>query len=545
MLRTLILAALVSTVAACTGTIDGPGGEPGDPVDPNGPFTTIPDADECEDVDPHLALPLRRMDPDEYVAVFSSLVGRNMAGELRASGEMGASGGMLRNDVAAGMTTSAVEAMMADSVTIAEALIAPDAAARFDDCAAGGTTDRACAERFIGALAAQAFRRPVTTAEVGALMSTFDASGERGLTLAIRRVLLAPETIYRPELGEGTGELRKLTAHELASRLSFTLTGQPPSAELTAAAVAGELDSASSRREWAERLVFEGDAPTDVAREHLGKLFYDWLQLADLGNLDGSDSNPDLPQRWRDETMAFVEEVIFARRGGTEMLLDGGFAMLDETLATEYGEEGVSGGDTLRAVNSETRRGLLQQGAFLARTWAGPRTAIHRGVYLIRRFFCDSTGNPPEEADEFVAPEMGSERERLGETETNANCSSCHAKINPLGYAFMEFGEHGQTRTEDEFGFPIESDARVSWVDSEVSNSVDLSSRMAQNEQVRACVSQWVFNFASGRRLERAEPADACQLRVMAEQPATVDQLFDYVASEAFTHNRIESGESQ
>ncbi|MDQ3035158.1 MAG: DUF1592 domain-containing protein [Myxococcota bacterium] len=531
---------LALLLAACSGVIGDAGA-----VEPVRPMDHFPTADECEAVDPYLALPMRRMDRDEYAAVYSALVGRDVSAELRGPDQLGTSGGMLRNDAAAGVTTAAVEAMLDDADVIAAALLSADVAPRFDVCVADDAS-RACAERFVIALAQRAFRRPIGTGELAALMSTYErelaaGSGEELLS-TVRRVLLAPETFYRPELGDGAGELRRLTAHELASRLSFTLTGEPPSDALIAAATEGALDDAASRRTWAERLLFDGDRPTEVARAHLGRLFFDWLELGELQSIE-LEGDSDLAERWRDETMAFVEEVVFTRRGGTEMLLDGGFAMLDETLASTYGEPAVAG-DTLRPVESDVRRGLLQQGSFLGATWAEERTAIHRGAYLVRRFFCSEFGPIPAAANDFVARETGSERERLAETDTNPSCASCHGTINPLGFAFGELGREGELRELDLFGEPILTAGEARWL-GPVEGAQDVSARMAESEEVQACVSQWLFTFASGRRLERSEPADACQLRALTEQPSTLGQLLDYVGSDAFTHNRILAGETE
>ena len=543
-LKRLALTALGSLAAACSGVVGAT--EAGPPLRAPG---ELPGADECAAAEPHLAFPMRRMDPEEYVAVYSALVGRDMAGELGASGMLGAQGGGLRNDAAAGITTDAVDAMLADSRVVAAALRTPEAAERYDACLAEDAPDRACVQRFVEALAQVAHRRPPTAEEVAGYMRTYDrdASAPDAPEYVVQRVLLAPETFYRPELGSGAGSLRVLTGPELATRLSFMLTGQPPSAPLLAAADAGELDDAEGRRAWAEGLIWDGDEARPAARAHIGKLFFDWLQLGELAQRQGSEAAPDLPERWRDETMAFVEEVIFERRGGIEMLLDGGFAMVDETLAETYGEpfDGAEG-DTLRAVQSDTRRGLLQQGAFLGRTWAEDRTIIHRGVYVNDRILCAHPGEPdPEAVANFRSSGMGSERERMQELEATPACATCHETINAIGYTFGSFGAFGEPRAEDYFGAAVETAAYVPSVEGSVADSTELSAALAHNPQVAACSAQWTFSFAAGRKLHEADTTEACQLRSMVAVPGTLDQLLELVASDAFTHNLITDGDSQ
>ncbi|HRE91160.1 MAG TPA: DUF1592 domain-containing protein, partial [Myxococcota bacterium] len=64
----------------------------------------------------------------------------------------------------------------------------------------------------------------------------------------------APDFLYRSELGEDQGGVRVLTALELASALSYALTGTLPDAPLMAAANDGTLTDPATLRAQASRL---------------------------------------------------------------------------------------------------------------------------------------------------------------------------------------------------------------------------------------------------------------------------------------------------
>jgi len=77
-----------------------------------------------------------------------------------------------------------------------------------------------------------------------------------GVELAVQAVLSAPSFTYRGEIGaaDASGAAR-LTAHEIASELSFMLTDAPPDDELHAAAESGALSSPDEIASQVERML--------------------------------------------------------------------------------------------------------------------------------------------------------------------------------------------------------------------------------------------------------------------------------------------------
>ena len=116
-------------------------------------------------------------------------------------------------------------------------------------------------EPIIEQLLSKAFRRPATDADVkryGSIVIGHMNSGhslEEGLHLAIRTSLISPQFLYR---GHRPG---KLDDWDLATRLSYFLTGGPPDDQLAAIASAGTLSDS-------DQLVAEANRLIDSERVH-------------------------------------------------------------------------------------------------------------------------------------------------------------------------------------------------------------------------------------------------------------------------------------
>src|SRR5204862_4892382 len=95
--------------------------------------------------------------------------------------------------------------------------------------------ERPCARQILARLSADAYRRPVTAAEVDRVMPFFDkeAAGgfDAGIRTALEAILASPYFIFRLEREPDTtkpGGTYRVADVDLASRLSFFLWGTPP-----------------------------------------------------------------------------------------------------------------------------------------------------------------------------------------------------------------------------------------------------------------------------------------------------------------------------
>jgi hypothetical protein len=103
-------------------------------------------------------------------------------------------------------------------------------------CRPSGGNDTACARTILSRLVRSAYRRPVRPADLDTLMPFFEKGRaqngfETGIEMALRRVLVDPEFIYRKEsepAGTPEGAVYRISDLELASRLSFLLWSSIP-----------------------------------------------------------------------------------------------------------------------------------------------------------------------------------------------------------------------------------------------------------------------------------------------------------------------------
>jgi mono/diheme cytochrome c family protein len=378
-------------------------------------------------------------------------------------------------------------------------------------------TERACARQILSRVARQAYRRPVTTADVDTLLEFFDdgrrdgGSFDTGVQLALERVLVDPDfllRVHRPRPGQGD-------QFELASRLSFFLWSSIPDARLLDLAERGRLaDPAVLGREVRRMLADRraGALVTDFAAQ--------WLNLRRLPEVvvdpDRYPTYDDsLLQAFERETELFVASAIAEDRKVTD-LLTADYTFVNERLARHYGLPGVYGSRFRRVTLPDRRQrgGLLAHGSLLATTSYPDRTSpVLRGKFILNNILGLPTPPPPPGVDTNLAEAkpgaaIPAIRERLAQHRTNPSCASCHAVIDPLGFGLENYDAIGAWRTADETGNPV--DARGTAANGLPIDGLDSLRAMllAQPEQFPRTVTEKLLVYALGRPLEhRDRPA--------------------------------------
>ena len=101
-------------------------------------------------------------------------------------------------------------------------------------------------------------------------------------------------------------------------------------------------------------------------------------------------------------------------------------------------------------------------------------------------------------------------RQQLTEKTSVQPCASCHAIINPPGFAFEHFDALWRYRETDQ-GLPIDSSGSLSGsdVDGAFADHRELVAKLAGSAQVRSCLVKNWFRYAYGRD---QSDADACSL---------------------------------
>ncbi len=147
-----------------------------------------------------------------------------------------------------------------------------------------------CASKIFSNLAYRAFRRPVTTQDLEAPLTFYRSARQNGSDFesAIREslpaILASPKFLFRSEVTPRTvkaGVAHRITDLELASRLSFFLTGRAPDQPLLEAAEKGLLGRRATLESHIKRLL------GDVRSKSLVTNFaFQWLKMRALDDAD-------------------------------------------------------------------------------------------------------------------------------------------------------------------------------------------------------------------------------------------------------------------
>ena len=380
--------------------------------------------------------------------------------------------------------------------------------------------ERACAAEIVSRLARRAYRRPVTPADVDTLLGFFDSGRESGggfdagIQLALERMLVDPDFLLRIErdpAGAAPGEPYRLRGVEVASRLSFFLWGSIPDEPLLAAAEQGRLARPAALEAQVRRML--GDPR---ARSLVDDFAVQWLHLRNLEDVTGDpvpfpDFDDNLVEAFRQETTLFLTSTLREDRSVLD-LLDADYTFVNERLARHYGIPGVYGSRFRRVTlpDREQRGGLLGHGGLLALTSYPTRTSpVLRGKWLLDTILGAPPPSPP--ADVPALPERSaggrsaSVRERLERHRQAPACATCHASIDPPGFALEQFDGLGAWRTKDEFGNPI--DATATMPDGRtVAGMAGLRALLLERpEQFAGTVTGKLLAYALGRGLTHAD----------------------------------------
>jgi len=306
------------------------------------------------------------------------------------------------------------------------------------------------AERLLRGFIPQAFRRPVSEAEMAPIIALVKArldSGyrfEQAMRVGYKAVLTSPEFLFRRE------KPGQLDDFALAARLSYFLWSTKPDAELLALAQQGKLRQPAVLRAQTERLL-----ASPKARAFTENFLGQWL---DLRQIDFTTPDKKLYPEFDDllkvsmvrETQLFFEEVL-QHDLPVQNFIHSDFSILNARLAEHYDIPGVTGQEFRKvALPKEAHRGgLLGQGAILKVTANGTTTSpILRGKWILDRVMGIPPAPPPKNVAAVEPDIRGTKtiREQLDKHRDVESCATCHVKIDPPGFALESFDVIGGWR---------------------------------------------------------------------------------------------------
>jgi hypothetical protein len=168
-----------------------------------------------------------------------------------------------------------------------------------------------------------------------------------------------------------------------------------------------------------------------------------------------------LRQAMRRETELFIDNIFRNDRSVLE-LLDANYTFLNERLARFYGIPDVTGPEFRRVDVSATERGggILAQASILTVSSYSTRTSpVLRGKWILENLLNAPPPAPPPGVpplDDSKTGQLGTLRQQMEEHRKSPACSSCHARMDPLGFGLENFNAIGAWRTE-EGKFPVDA----------------------------------------------------------------------------------------
>lgn len=388
--------------------------------------------------------------------------------------------------------------------------------------------ERAYAREVLSKFMRRAYRRPVSAAEVDSKLKLFErvrpdaSSFVQAIKTPLTAVLVSPHFLYLAEPADpkAVSAARRLTAHELASRLSYFVWSSMPDEELFQLAESGRLRDAQTMAAQVTRLLKDPKSDAFV-RNFAGQ----WLGLREVGaNPPASDLYPQYDRHLEvsivEEARAFFGEILHHDLSVMNFAKSD-FVVINERLARFYGVPNVRG-DNFRKVTVPTgvhRGGIVTQASMLTITSNGTRTSpVKRGTWVLKNVLGIDPGLPVANAGD-IAPKVpgldkATVRKRLEIHRELPQCARCHSKIDPLGFALENFNAAGEWRDQEGFGYKGRIERNDPKIDAssklpdgtEISGVDDLRNELVKKEDLFLnCLSNKLFTYALGRELGVAD----------------------------------------
>ena len=269
---------------------------------------------------------------------------------------------------------------------------------------------------------------------------------------------MSPQFLFRIETRSGKCRARNGVSHQRSGTriaLSFFLWSSIPDDELLNAAVAGKLKNPAILEQQVRRMLADPRSESMVTN-----FAAQWLYLRDIEAKDPDEVLfPDFDETLRDafhrETELFLDSVLRENRSVLD-LLTANYTFVNERLAKHYGIPNVQGSYFRRVTLPEgsPRGGLLGQGSILTVTsYANETSPVLRGKWVLENLLASPPPPPPPNV-----PALKTEGDEPGKTLTmreamvqhraNPACASCHARMDPIGFAMENFDAVGKWRDQ-------------------------------------------------------------------------------------------------
>ena len=331
----------------------------------------------------------------------------------------------------------------------------------------------------------RAFRRRVSDDEVAAFVSVFaenfseNDSFTKSMQATVAAVLVSPDFLFLFQTPEQELSADQRRSFVNASRLSYFLWASMPDETLLELANSGDLVTKEQMLQQARRMMLDKKAKslaTDFGMQ--------WLKVNRLlSSFPDKDKFPEFYERKKQpigvamaiEQLLLFETIMIEDRSILDFVnADFTYVNRDLLYWYGYGPENYVGFMPkliapydffrIKLRKDHNRGGVVTSGATLVLTSTSTRTSpVFRGAWISETIFNRPPPPPPadvpalEKIETDATGQILSVREKLAIHRQDPNCSSCHARIDPLGFGLEEFDAVGKLRGIYENGESIDS----------------------------------------------------------------------------------------
>lgn len=253
----------------------------------------------------------------------------------------------------------------------------------------------------------------------------------------------------------------------------------------------------------------------------------------------------------KQETESYFGHIVHNDRSVLE-LISSDYIFVNDQLAPVYGLTGVTGPE-MRQVTlppDNPRGGVLTMGSILTVTSNPTRTSpVKRGKWILENILGSPSAPPPpnvpalESAQDKVGERKPTQRELVALHRSDPLCASCHARMDPLGFALENFNAFGRQRAQ-EFGQPIDPSGELA-TGEKISGIKDLKQVIVTQHRAEfyRTITEKLLTYALGRGVEYYDvpTVDTIVARMEKDEGRFSALLMGIVESPAFQQRRATS----
>src|SRR6478752_6704059 len=208
--------------------------------------------------------------------------------------------------------------------------------------------------------------------------------------------------------------------------------------------------------------------------------------------------------------LTLFADSIFREDHSVVDLLRAKHTFVNERLALHYGSNVVKG-DRFRRVElkDSVRWGLLGKGAVLmAAAYPNRTSPVLRGSFILKHIQGVPPANPPPNVPTLDEKDIGTTkaltlREMMAKHRSSPTCASCHAVMDPLGFALENFDATGMWRDRDRYAGAVIDASGVLPDGTPIDGPDDLRKALLRRpEQFVQTFTEGLLVYATGRTLQ-------------------------------------------